>query len=282
MAKDKKIIKDEASNTRITTKARYWTAVGYVENMREDWQDEIGRLLQYPFVYCIHDKDKQGDGDDRKTHVHIVVAYGNTTTYKSALALFRKLNKEGCEAFNTCEPVANIRYMYDYLIHDTEDSRKKGKYQYDRSERIAGNNFDIGTFEQVSIADKKRMRRELGVILFEHGFTNYLHFYMYVCNNMDSEYEDVLCTYSGHFERLIKGNFHSKQYKDFEQSKEVEKEAKEEFTREQEFEMLSKSYKCVHVGKYGTSVCNPDGPCEDCPDYDHCGFVNGFDDDDED
>ncbi len=207
MAKDKKIIKDEASNTRITTKARYWTAVGYVENMREDWQDEIGRLLQYPFVYCIHDKDKQGDGDDRKTHVHIVVAYGNTTTYKSALALFRKLNKEGCEAFNTCEPVANIRYMYDYLIHDTEDSKKKGKYLYDSTERITGNNFDIGSFEQLSIADKERMAEEIEDMIIERNITNYKELYLFVRNNFDSEYKKILRTYSSHFERLCRGNF---------------------------------------------------------------------------
>lgn len=207
MAKDKKIIKDESTNTRITTKARYWTAVGYVENMREDWQDEIGRLLQYPFVYCIHDKDKQGDGDDRKTHVHIVVAYGNTTTYKSALALFRRLNKEGCEAFNTCEPVANIRYMYDYLIHDTEDSKKKGKFLYDKSERIAGNNFDIGSFEQLSIADKERMAEEIEDVIIEQEITNYRHLYLFIKNNFDGEYKKILRTYSSHFERLCRGNF---------------------------------------------------------------------------
>lgn len=280
----KKIINDEGSNTRITTKARYWTAVGYTDNMRDDWQEVIANQLQYPYVYCIHDKDKQGDGDDRKTHVHIVVAYGNTTTYKTALALFRKLNKEGCEAFNTCQPVANIRYMYDYLIHDTEDSKKKGKYPYDKSERITGNNFDIGAFEQVGTADKKRMRRELGKLIYDHGFTNYLDFYFYVCNNFDSEYEDVICSYSGHFARLVKGSYQRKISNRFEQKREAEDSAKEELEREEEFERLCKSFKCVHVGKYGTTVCNPDGPdaCEKCEERFYCGFVNGFEEDFED
>lgn len=204
------IIKDESNNTRITTKARYWTAVGYLDNMRDDWQDVIAGVLQYPFAYCVHDKDKQGDGDDRKTHVHIVVAYGNTTTYKSALSLFRGLNAVGKEAFNTCEPVANIRYMYDYLIHDTDDARKKRKFQYDKTERIIGNNFDIGSYEQIGTAEKKRIRRELGILIFEQGFTNYLDFYLFICKHYDSEYEDVVCSYSGHFARLTKGNYQRK------------------------------------------------------------------------
>lgn len=32
---------------------------------------------------------------------------------------------------------------YDYLIHDTDKCRKLGKHQYDPSERITGNGFDI-------------------------------------------------------------------------------------------------------------------------------------------
>lgn len=273
-----KIIKDEANNNRITTKARYWTAVGYVENMRGDWRDVIGQLLQYPFVYCIHDKDTQGDGDDRKVHVHIVVAYGNTTTYKSALALFRKLNKEGCEAFNTCEPVANIRYIYDYLIHDTEDSRKKGKYLYDRSERIAGNNFDIGAFEQLSVADKERMAEELEDFVIEHNITNYRSLYLSVKNNFDKEYKKILRTYSSHFERLLKGNYQCKSSECDEQEKIITKEDIERKEREKEFNRLAKRFKRVHIGKDGCrTVCDIE-TCEGCPDADCCGFVNGFDD----
>ena len=283
-----KQIKDESSNNRITTKARYWTAVGYLENMRDDWQDAIGGLLQYPYEYCIHNKDRQGDGDDRKDHVHIVVAYGNTTTYKTALALFRKLNKEGCEAFNTCEPVANIKYIHDYLIHDTEDARKKGKYLYDKTERIAGNNFDIGAFEQISIADKKRMRKELGMLIFEQGFTNYLDFYMYVCNNFDLEYEDIVCTYSGHFSRLTKGNFQRRCREHFEKmqadrsdnkSAVVEEETEEEKIRKQ-VEETAKMWDeaglkyCISNDGIEHHVCGKDISCFDCDERDDCRIFN--------
>ena len=200
-------IKDANNNNTITTKARYWTAVGYPENMRSDWQEVIGELLQLPYAYCVHDKDKDGDKDDRKDHVHIMIAYSNTTTYKSALDTFQKLSAQGKTAFNTCEKVNNVRYMYDYLIHDTEDAKKKKKHQYDVSERISGNNFDIGSYEQMSLADKKRIRRELSRAVSEKGFMNYLDLYNYIVSVYDDEYEEVLVSYSGHFERLTKGNF---------------------------------------------------------------------------
>ena len=38
-------------------KARYWVAICYPENMKEDWQECIGDLIEYPYCYCIHDKD---------------------------------------------------------------------------------------------------------------------------------------------------------------------------------------------------------------------------------
>lgn len=200
-------IKDSSNNNTITTKARYWTAVGYPENMRSDWQDVIGEVLQLPYAYCIHDKDKDGAEDDRKTHVHILVAYPNTTTYKSALLSFQGLSAPGKQAFNTCEKVQNIRYCYNYLIHDTEDSRKKKKHLYSDHERITGNNFDIGSYEQMALADKKRIRRELAQVIRDKGFKNYLDFYNCVVDNFPDEYEEICVSYSGHFERLTKGNF---------------------------------------------------------------------------
>lgn len=200
-------IKDATNNNTITTKARYWVAVCYPENMVENWQEEIAGILQLPFAYCIHDKDKDGHKDDRKVHVHIMVAFPNTSTYKSALSLFQSLSAPGKQCCNTCEKVNNIRYMFNYLIHDTEDCRKKHKFQYPAIERVCGNNFDIGSYEQISIADKHSMLRELSMLILSEGFTNYGDFFAHVVSNFDSAYTDVVFSYSGHLERLTKSNF---------------------------------------------------------------------------
>lgn len=188
--------------------AKYWVGVGYPESMKPDWKDVIGETLQLPYAYCVHDKDKTGHNGDRKEHVHIMIVFPNTTTYKHALSVMNGLSADGKTAFNKIERVINVRFMYDYLIHDTEDSQKKKKHLYDKSERIEGNNFDIGNYEQVSLGDKKDMRRELSLAIFNEGFTNYIDFYMWVLSNFDTSYEDIVSTYSGHFDRLIRGNYH--------------------------------------------------------------------------
>ena len=59
------------------SKGRYFLAVLYPENMREGWKDEIGDLLGYPYAYCIHDKDKTKEGEQRKVHVHMILAFSS-------------------------------------------------------------------------------------------------------------------------------------------------------------------------------------------------------------
>lgn len=188
-------------------KARYWCGVLYPENMREDWQEEIDDLLQLPYAYCVHDLDTDSKSEHRKTHVHLIIVFPNTTTQKHAMSVFDQLSSAGRIALNTIQAVISIRSMYDYLIHDTEGCRKKDKYIYPRSARITGNNFDIGSYEQRSSAEKLDMSKELADILMQQRFIDFGEFYMYVMSNYDDSYFEILKTNSGFYERLTKSNF---------------------------------------------------------------------------
>ena len=134
-------------------KARFWCGVLYPENMVDNWEEEIGDILQLPYAYCLHNQDNDLKSEHRKDHVHVIVAFPNTTTYKHAMTVFGQLSATGKTALNTIQAVINIRNMYDYLIHDTETCKKKGKELYDKSLRITGNNFDIGSYEQLGVAE---------------------------------------------------------------------------------------------------------------------------------
>lgn len=189
-------------------KARFWTGVLYPENMREDWQDIVGDTLQYPYAYCIHTQDTDAKSEHRKDHVHLIVAFPNTTTYKHALNVMDLLSADGKKAINKCEAIIGIRNVYDYLIHDTEDCRKKGKELYPTENRITGNNFDIGAYEQLGIAEKNEMFIAMSEAIRENGFTNYMNFYEYVVDTYEEmAYIEVMRAYSGHYERLTKANY---------------------------------------------------------------------------
>ena len=84
-----------------SVKARYWWAVLYQENMVDGWRDNIEELLQLPYAYCEHVADVDGKGEHRKDHVHVIIVFGNTTTYKTAMSVFKRLG-EGVEQVRAC------------------------------------------------------------------------------------------------------------------------------------------------------------------------------------
>lgn len=176
-------------------KAKFWWGILYPDNMVENWQEDIDDIIQLPFAYCIHDKDLLHDGDEtRKVHVHLMIMWNNTTTYKHALSVFQLLNAPGRTCVNTIKMIISPRKAWDYLIHDTEKCRKKGKYQYPKEERIEGNNFDIGAYEQLSTEEKAEIRRTLSKLCLDKGFTNYASFYKYVMTHTtDTELKMLLC-----------------------------------------------------------------------------------------
>lgn len=213
-----------------SVKSKYWWAICYPENMKDNWESDIDDLLQVPFAYCIHDKDLDNDGDDRKKHLHLIIVFPNTTTQKHALSVFKELEKDGCSMIpnDVIKRVINIRRAYNYLIHDTDECRNKKKYQYDPKERITGNMFDIGAYEQIGLEEKMQIRRELSKFLIEKQFTDYTTFYQFVIANYDTEYENILVSYQGHFDKLCKGCYHRVQKMREYERREAEKKAKQE------------------------------------------------------
>ena len=197
------------------SKARYWWALMYLENMRPDWESFIAELFQLPFAYCIHNQDANySDGSLRKPHVHIIIAFPNTTTGKNALSVFQRLNADGKNAIlgSQIEKITNIGYAYNYLIHDTDTARAKGKFLYPSSARITGNNFDIGAFEQLSSSDLRTILLSLADSIVSEEFTNFTDFFQFVRISPDfagyrSDALEISWKYSGFFERLCRGNY---------------------------------------------------------------------------
>jgi hypothetical protein len=186
-------------------KSRYWQAVCWLENMVDGWQDSIGDLLQLPYAYCIHDMDTDSKSDHRKDHVHIILVFPNTTTYKHALDVFSQLNSPCAVCVNTCQACIGMRHCYDYLIHDTDDCRSKGKYQYAASCRVEGNCFDIGLYEQLSIVDKQDRLKELLLMIRLKQLYNNEDFISVLLSDYDSSYFDVYLSYSGVVQKMLDG-----------------------------------------------------------------------------
>lgn len=190
-------------------KNRQWCAILYPENMAEDWQETIAERVQLPYAYCIHDKGLElENGEHRKPHVHVILVWPSPTTENHAKEVFSSLDALGRRAFSTVQPVYNAQRAYDYLIHDTDDARKAGKYQFDRSKRIVGNNYDIGAYVQVSTQEKNEIFDQLTSDILKLGIQNFADFIEIVTGSYPDRADvlrEVIRGHSAYFERLIKG-----------------------------------------------------------------------------
>lgn len=190
-------------------KNRQWTAVLFNENMRENWREEIDNLVQLPYAYCVHDKGLTlENGDHRKVHTHVILVWPAPTTQKHAVEVFDRLSAPGKKAFASIEPVYNAGRMYDYLIHDTEDCHKKGKYQFKKAERITGNNYDIGSYVQVSMTEKNEMFDALTDLILTELIGNFAEFISSARLRYPEQIDlmrEVVRGHSGYFERLTRG-----------------------------------------------------------------------------
>lgn len=195
------------------SKARYWWAVLYPDRMIDDWKNKISDILQLPYCYTIHDKDliKESD-EERIEHIHLIVAFSNTTTYKHALSVFNQLYKQD-NPLKMVKQIISIRHAYDYLIHDTEECRKQGKHQYLLDERIKGNNFDIGAYEQLGVEDKQKIIDDIRNIIYSNDIYNFKDLDKFIMDNYDLTYNDILRKNHGYFTQIIKGNYQELQFK---------------------------------------------------------------------
>lgn len=188
-------------------KAKYWTFVAYPESMIDNWECQIADLFQIPVAYCIHNKDKDGHKGDRKVHVHFELAFPNTTTYNHVLKL-AKLIFPSC---SIVKKVINVRYMYEYLIHNTDSCKKQGKFLYDVSERILINNFDIGQYEQRSLEEKRADAKLLKKYIIDNKIENTMELEIALQNDSDIDhdlydrFDDVMIAHSGYINNICKG-----------------------------------------------------------------------------
>lgn len=195
-------------NFKPSNKARYWLHILYPENMRDDWQVCIGDLLEVPYAYCVHDKDKSGHDGDRKVHVHLITAWENgSQTSKRAWETVEALALPGRVCSLVPRASGKIDHSYEYLIHNTESAKKAGKHLYSLDERITGNGFDIERYIVLDSDEKEKMARELCDFAVDGEYRNMARFYVDMQRKFPEKYFTIYKANSAMIDRIIRGNY---------------------------------------------------------------------------
>ncbi len=106
----------------------------------------IAKVKQLPnltqFAVIIHDKDTKKDGSPVTTHIHLVLCFNQriritqvAKKLEQKSQYFETMTKRG----KKLETSRNNAFAY--LIHQTEQAKKQGKFQYKPSEVIANFNY---------------------------------------------------------------------------------------------------------------------------------------------
>ena len=155
----------------MTIKGRNWAFVMYPDSMPIDWYERL-EMTGLPFAISpLHDKDLDPTGEEKKPHYHVICYYENTTTLKN-------VKENVCSLVNGTLPIKleSLKGMYRYHIHLDNPE----KYQYNDSERIFINGFDVKKIDSLTYYDFQQHLKDQNIDLYiKNQLNQHIQQYVY-------------------------------------------------------------------------------------------------------
>lgn len=167
----------------------------------DDWIEILKKSgLKYA-ISPLHDKDllEDNSGKTKKPHYHVIVCYGNTTTFNNVKAFTSKLNAP------SPQPLEQIRGYYRYLTHkDNPD-----KFQYDEKDIITGGGFNIMDYVELTRNEILNVKMQLQKLIIEKNFIEYADLMDYLMNEQMLMEYDIASSNTHFFDKYISSKRHS-------------------------------------------------------------------------
>lgn len=144
-------------------KKRNWAFVLYPESAPDDWLDRLKQSGIMGAVSPLHDKDVDPDGNVKKAHYHIILVYGNTTTYNNVKSFTDSLNQP------IPQPLEQVRGYYRYFTH--MDNPEKA--QYSDRDIISFNGFSISDFVEMTKSEVTKFIKEIHSFVRDNDIIEY-------------------------------------------------------------------------------------------------------------
>lgn len=174
-------------------KGRHFVFVVYPESAPEDWIEQLTQTGLAFVVSPLHDKDVNPDGTPKKEHYHVIVSWGNSTTYRSARGL--------CDMLNCPIPqmLRKTTGMYRYLTHKDNPE----KYQYKEQPKCYN-----GWVRPLDDAEVATIKRDIWKMVYTEDCKEYGELLM-VCEQCGAEYFDVASKHTIFFKAVCDGYRHN-------------------------------------------------------------------------
>lgn len=135
------------------SRGRNWTFVGYPgDSLPDDYVSILSDVLH--LCWCespVHDADLNGDGSEKKVHIHFIVSFEGNKSFEQIQEITDRLH---CPIPQLCR---NVRSMVRYMIHlDNPD-----KHQYKREEIQVHGGFSIDEYFSRSQTENRDVLKEI-------------------------------------------------------------------------------------------------------------------------
>lgn len=187
------VTKNQDDNRQDRLKGRHFSFVVYPESAPEDWIEQLKKRGLAFVVSPLHDKDVNPDETPKKAHYHVIVSWGNTTTYRAAKGLCVLLNCPQPQMLKSCNG------MYRYLTHKDNPE----KYQY-KEQPVCYN----GWLRPLDNADIANIKREIWQMVYTEDCQEYGELLM-VCLQHGQEYFEVASRNTLFFKSVCDGYRHN-------------------------------------------------------------------------
>lgn len=175
-------------------KKRNWACVVYPESLPENWLELLTLTGLQVAISPLHDKDLEADGQSpKKPHYHLILIYGNPTTYNNVKNLTDKLNAP------RPIPLEQVRGYYRYLTHKDNPE----KYQYDEKDIKTLNGFSVLDFVELTTSEVDEISKNLLALIREKTILEYSDFVDYVMNNLSNNDFNVAINHTFFFNTYI-------------------------------------------------------------------------------
>ena len=182
-------------------KKRNWAFVAYPESLPTNWIE----LLQQSGLQCaispLHERDYNADGSLKKAHYHLILVYGNPTTFNN-VANFTQGNLHG----TIPQALESVEGMYRYFTH--KDNPEKA--QYEAKDIVCINGFNIYDFVEIKKSELLKIKKELQDVIATHDFTEYCDFIEFIKTTDNDNYFDVASSNTIFFNTYISSRRHKK------------------------------------------------------------------------
>lgn len=182
-------------------RARQWTMIVYPDSAPERWEDILNEHHISWACSPLHDKDDNPDGEQKKAHWHIALAFTNRKSYQQIVDLTAPLNGTIPKKIESMEGMAR------YFLHKDNPE----KYQYREEDIRCYGGFDIADYLQPGRAARYRIIREMVEYIIDQDITEFHEIAVYAMYNEPAWNAQLIDSSSIYIREFIKSRRSSQQ-----------------------------------------------------------------------